>query len=144
MCIAAQLGAPTSGTAMFNRCLLSSTAGSFLSERFPWAVYIQPPKPMLSPSVRSYSDQLPTFQPSFSFLSWLEHTQKGEDTHTQNEQSVRTTFFTMAMHWASICYCGEALEMVNFKRGKEGLWFGSFQSMTGQSCCFEPATLSLR
>lgn len=118
MCIAAQLGAPTSGTAMFDRCLLSGTAGSFLSERFPWAVYIQPPKPMLSPSVRSYSDQLPTFQPSFSFLLWLEHTQKGEDTHTQNEQSVRATLFTMAMHWASICYCGEALEMVNFKRGK--------------------------
>lgn len=83
MCIAAQLGAPTSGTAVFNRCLLSGTAGSFLSERFPWAMYFQPPKPMLSSSVCSYSDQLPTLQRSFSFLLWLEHTQRGEDTHTK-------------------------------------------------------------
>lgn len=94
MCIAAQLGAPTSGTAMFNRCLLSGTAGSFLSERFPWAMYIQPPKPMLSPSVRSYSDQLPTFQPSFSFLLWLEHTQKGEDTHTHKINKVSGQHFS--------------------------------------------------
>lgn len=126
MCIAAQLEAPTSGTAVFTRCLLSSTAGSFLLEGFPRAVYFQPPKPILSPSVRGYSDQLPTFLHSFSFLLWLEHTQRGEDTHTHNEQSVKTTFFTMAMHWASICYRGKALGRVNFKsfkREKEGLVF---------------------
>lgn len=94
MCIAAQLGAPTSGTAVFTRCLLSGTAGSFLSEGFPWAVYFQPPKPILSPSVRGYSDQLPTFQRSFSFLLWREHTQRGEDTHTHTMNKVSRQHFS--------------------------------------------------
>lgn len=122
MCIAAQLEAPTSGTAVFTRCLLSSTAGSFLLEGFPWAVYFQPPKPILSPSVRGYSDSSP-HSCILSLSSFGLNTHKEVKTHTHNEQSVKTTFFTTAMHWARICYRGKALGRVNFKREKEGLVF---------------------
>lgn len=73
-CFAAEPGAPTSDTAVFNRCSLSCTAGSFLWKSFPWAVCFQPPQPMLFPSICSCSGPLPTFQCSFSFLLRLEHT----------------------------------------------------------------------